>query len=82
MKVYYNGLDYYVSGSYTPGVRPTYARDYIEDGGAASSFDIESAIRHDCDINGNDRLIDATDEMMVDADFQHACLLEYERSET
>ena len=82
MKVYYNGLDYYVSGSYTPGIRPTYARDYIEDEGAASSFEIESAIRHDCDVHGNDRLIDVTDQMMVDVDFAHACLLKYEEDES
>jgi hypothetical protein len=82
MKVYYNGFDYEVEGSYTPGVRPTYARDYIEDEGAPATFDIESAIRIDSTESGESNNLDVTDQMSLDQAFIDFCLLEYERSES
>jgi hypothetical protein len=82
MKVYYEGFEYEVEGSYNPGVRPTFARDFIEDDGAPATFDIESAIRIDSTESGESNNLDVTDQMSLDQAFIDFCLLEYERSES
>ena len=77
MKLSYKGSEYYVEGSYTPGREPRHYGENIHDG-EPSTFDISAVILMDCDEDGNDINMDATDQLAGDQKFVDLCIAHYE----
>jgi len=77
MKLSYKGSEYYVEGSYTPGREARFYGDNAHDG-EPSTFDISAVILMDCDEDGNDINMDATNDLAGDQEFINLCIANYE----
>ena len=78
MKLSYKGSEYYVEGSYTPGRKPRRYGENIHDG-EPSKFDISAVILMDCDEDGQELNMDATDELALDREFVDLCIAYHEQ---
>ena len=81
MIVHFDGFEHEVEGVYTPPTPERYYDRFGEPGtpGEPANFEFESVIRFDCDVDGNEILIDATDELWDNDDFIDECINVYER---